>query len=1056
MPPKNKNKFNIELNEASDVHREIANVFQDCQLNPSGFKRNATLLKLIQKKAFESNLESSFNLSFTKLINKVLPVKKSEIVGDRIIKLTTKFIMEIKKDEEKEKELKRKRKLNAKKKNNQNNDENNSEEDHDDDDDEEEEEEDTLCLKFISYFLRHLLRGIDSKDKNVRYRIIQLLGCIVTCLEEIDNELYNNIIWNVQKRLCDKEPNIRLKAVLCISRFQGDEDDEDEHGVNRSTAKLLSILQNDPSPEVRRAALLNIDKSPLTLPYLVERAKDLNTITRKMVYSRIMKEVGDFRKFEKTLRENLLLWGLKDREQSVRNSAIKMFTNQWLSDVNNNLLELIERLHIINSEVAPLAMKYFFQNRSDIVSNMKLDKKFWGNLNAETAFLARTFFNHCQSNNLQEYLEKSFPEAAEFATLISKYFTVRKKIMLEYEQNDPIFLKNINTSNNNTFQSYSNIENELDSQYANDLKEINFIMEQLLTIAKDYDFSDDFGRREMLQVLRSSLTNDKLTDVLIKYTLQTIRKLSISENDFCQMMTEIVSDIRDTGENDINENDKDQDKEKDDEDLDDENGDKSPLKSGSRSPSKSQKKNVEEIESPDVMIQCLYIVKHMLELTRQPLENNIPVSSLLDSIVTTSIRSQNKILREIGIHCLGLGCLLDKQLTIGQLRFFGLCCAKAPEKLQIICLKIIFDILATHGTSVLDIEGNIDTLSMNKLFYRTLKRFNKPKVQALSAEGLCKLYLADILVDEELFETLILAYYNYQNSKNQDLLQALTFCLPVYAFSHPKHQKIMASVAADAFYRLLDNYDEFLDKLEPEDMDTMVEPQQILQNLIHWTNPQNIVNSTEEEQNKSTNHLMIILDLLNGILSGSIDNPKYRKIIIMNLSKFYLAKEINFESLKELNKLISAFSERVIPDCDGISKNSFNKFKTKFAKLFEEAEELNNDKETEKETDASQDSQDQEYVSAFIKESEVESPSKENEIDNHNENSVEGGLKKDVLENENDKNDKNNENDGNDEKDEMNVKVKRENDSFVHIDNLSENNQSEIIEIDSDGDISME
>ena len=72
---------------------------------------------------------------------------------------------------------------------------------------------------------------------------------------------------------------------------------------------------------------------------------------------------------------------------------------------------------------------------------------------------------------------------------------------------------------------------------------------------------------------------------------------------------------------------------------------------------------------------------------------------------------------------------------------------KADEELRIICVKIIVDILSTYGVSVLDIEGGVDSLSLARLFYKILRIYEMPNLQCVVAEGLCKLFLADILTD---------------------------------------------------------------------------------------------------------------------------------------------------------------------------------------------------------------------------------------------------------------------------------------------------------------------
>ena len=50
----------------------------------------------------------------------------------------------------------------------------------------EETEESLAAGRFVEMFLRHLLRGIDAKEKNVRLRVCQLIALAMNSLGEIE------------------------------------------------------------------------------------------------------------------------------------------------------------------------------------------------------------------------------------------------------------------------------------------------------------------------------------------------------------------------------------------------------------------------------------------------------------------------------------------------------------------------------------------------------------------------------------------------------------------------------------------------------------------------------------------------------------------------------------------------------------------------------------------------------------------------------------------------------------------------------------------------------
>lgn len=82
--------------------------------------------------------------------------------------------------------------------------------------------------------------------------------------------------------------------------------------------------------------------------------------------------------------------------------------------------------------------------------------------------------------------------------------------------------------------------------FSKTLKELEFVIHQILLIAQDFDFGDEIGRRKMLQIIRTTLTEDKLPENLIAVGLKVLKELSINEKDFVTMAVEIITDIRDS------------------------------------------------------------------------------------------------------------------------------------------------------------------------------------------------------------------------------------------------------------------------------------------------------------------------------------------------------------------------------------------------------------------------------------------------------------------------------------------------------------------------------
>lgn len=1045
----------LRIKSPQDIKDAIATIFQEAQLSLSSHRKLVIILKKVLQRAVEFKYQEYFSLSFTKMINKILPLKKGEQVGDRIAKFCSLFIRSLNDDE-----IQRRKK------------ENEMEVDNDDSDEEEESHIDA----FIKYIIHHLLRGIESKDRNVRYRVVQLLAYLVNQILEIDYDTYQALYISLSKRIFDKEPMVRIQTIISLAKFQVydfqiEENDEGDYSIpitkDLITDKIVGAIKNDESAEVRRAALINLTRSQENFEHLIRRARDLNSINRRLVYSRVSRELGDFRDFDPIYRENLLKWGLNDRDESVRKAAIKMLTYDWSEFVNNDILELIESLDVLQSEIAELAILIYYKERPDIFSDIKFTDQDWKELTVEKAFFIRTYYNHCNSNNLYDLIDSNFPESADLAEILQKYFRLRishmednSDILKIYHanknslqtENDKLFALNVelNKVKGEVDHSYKNLhkleenvdslayqvglykkrkellldgeaevepltnpESELDEekvflslnaqelteaiktneddivscknliikhetsvktgeekytelerQYANafkereiqlsgcesfetenltfleSLKELEFIIQQLLLIAKEYDFSDEIGRRKMLQIIRYSLMEDDLSNKLIELALGVLRKISINERDFTTMCTEIINDLRDYDDyeedtfhsavsgygNDNEGNDNEENEVQDDNnDLD--------------SDTSNKKRKVDTQQLPDdVVIRCLVITQHVLELAEEPLEHNLSLSSLRYSLVNYAIQQSHKeVVYTLGLKCFGLFALLDRESVPDALVLLNFKFRHGTEELRIIAAKAIVDILSTFGAGVIKDKSMLFSLARN--LHKSLNQYEMPKLQCIVAESVCKLFLADIINDspksveqqegfesaKQLLESLVLCYFHPLTTQNEELKQILAFCIPVYAFSHPSHQIRLATISGDCIYRMFYEGGEF------SQYDNKLSPNTVIQQLIHWCDPNNLVNVTQVEIKRQPSHVFQSISFLQVLEQSS--SKVLKKAIINNLNKLAIYEDLRPEVLEGLLNGVRETGELLISNKDK-PEFSFDKLTTKYFENF--------------------------------------------------------------------------------------------------------------------------
>jgi condensin complex subunit 3 len=313
----------------------------------------------------------------------------------------------------------------------------------------------TPTSRLTSHILSIALQVMVAKDKTIRYRATQLIAHIVNTLDSIDDQLFHLVRHGLLKRLRDKESTVRVQAVIGLGPLANeddedqDEDESDDETPGGVLGRLREALQHDPSADVRRALLLNLPFTPGTLPYLLERARDLDAATRRALYARLLPALGDFRHLSLTHREKLLRWGLRDRDENVRKATARLFRERWIEDCAaprdeaeeapagppkvsepsmDALLELLERIDVNNSGlengIAHEAMKEFWDGRPDYRDHITFEDPFFNELSSESAFVARTFTDFCfksGDSRLQTMLEDKMPEVTKFAFLLQMH-----------------------------------------------------------------------------------------------------------------------------------------------------------------------------------------------------------------------------------------------------------------------------------------------------------------------------------------------------------------------------------------------------------------------------------------------------------------------------------------------------------------------------------------------------------------------------------------------------------------------------------------------------------
>jgi condensin complex subunit 3 len=903
-------------------------VFRDAQRTTATHRKLVVTLRKIQesccyepenpKSSSGSDFdEEAFNHEFVRCTSRVMPVKKSETVGEKTIRFIGLFL---KHASEKDNELLG------------------------------EMEDDTSVMpetpstRLTSQLLGSVLPLMTSKDKYVRFRSTQLISHIINSLDAIDDDLFQNLRHGLLKRIRDKEAMVRAQAVLGLGRLAGNQsegctnsDDSEDGDDTGLLDKLLQVLQNDPSADVRRSLLVNLPILPNTLPFLLERARDQDAATRRAVYSRLLPALGDFRHLSLSMREKLLRWGLRDRDDNVRKAAGKLFRERWIEDCVgapeqdedapgepaspdfDGLLELLERIDIVNSGVengvAIEAMKGFWEGRPDYREAVVFDDHFWETLSAESVFMARSFNDFCRSEGNGRYeslVEEKLPEVTKVAFFLERYLNVLTEAIRRVSQQ----------------------EGDEDEE---DTVEQEFIVEQLLHLSLSLDYSDEVGRRKMFTLLRQSLSIPELPDEVTKLTIEVLQHIcapdAAGEREFCSIVLESVADVHDTivddpigdGEDSFHSA------------RSEVSGASTPTRDGKRESStdvteeEAHDKAVKEIV---VNMKCLHIVQCMLTHVAGSLNDNADLVSMLNNLVVPAVRSHEAPVRERGLVCLGLCALLDRPLAEENLGLFIHFFNKGHTALQITALHILTDLLNVHGAQLLS-----STPALLKVYIKAIKSGAKsPEVQAAATIAVSKLLLGRIVSDEEaceeLLKSLVVAYFDPSSAQNQAVRQALNYFLPVFCYSRMENQQLMRSVALQALHALLN----LREGLEDEDVDVdedMVSMTTIGACLVDWTDPRKCYTpGISLESDKKVVNSDVHLDFAHDILERLDANisKEEKKLIAVLLGKLHVSAGSTEEKLRETYAEVSAAVEDGLLT-DATSRNALYKIHVSLGKI---------------------------------------------------------------------------------------------------------------------------
>ncbi|EPQ26200.1 uncharacterized protein PFL1_06912 [Pseudozyma flocculosa PF-1] len=810
------------------------------------------------------------------------------------------------------------------------------------DDDEEEEEEDTPATRFTSLLLKHLLKGFGAKDKNVRLRCCGSVALLINGLESLDENLFQTLKSFLLARARDKDNAVRVQAVIALAKLQASEDDDDGDGDRSDDVKhvLVDILRFDPSAEVRRAALFNLTPTADTQPYIMERLRDIDPTNRRCVYLgsltailqsqvKAMAEVGASGPsrigLDVQMADDVLRAGMGDREPSVKRAANKLVIT-WFDACGGDLVRFLNHFDVTaNAAHVEAALQAVLEARPAIANQITFEaEEFWAHLTPSTAFLACAVIDHFRKAGNDRRLEECLPLVTALAFRIQKEYADLSALV---EQQQPIL----------------DADDVSDEQLmiAATIQTKTFTIKQLLGIALSSDYGDEIGRRKMFGLVRDMISFTQLPEDLVPSCFDVLRKLSSGQTDFMRMIVEMVQVLGGDGDEDEDDEEDEEDDDEDDddggdlEDTMDVDGGEATLgrrRKGGRGGKRRSKGGSKEPSADETALESrrLLLIRAMLERVVGELQDNPAVHGLVPQLIAPAVKSKNATVREQGLTCLALCCLLDRKLALDTFPLFFDQVQKGTEAIRLCSVRAIFDLLIVHTLAYLCSrrEGEEETAKKQITSYLlSLLEDDDAKVQSAACEGMAKLMLTGMVDDDEALKSLVLVYMSPDTMDNQELRQCLSYFIPVYCLSSSANQRRLQRVFVFVFQVLSELYQ------EKDDDQEMVTPAQVGLQLLEWSDPQKVLSADGRPRDDAV-HVDIGADLVRAMYR--IEDRDERKTMCQLLAKLYLPDELDEWKVREL-LILNAMLKQLNPLDDTVTRNAFGRYEAALAKAYPEA-----------------------------------------------------------------------------------------------------------------------
>ncbi|CAN9510407.1 unnamed protein product [Ophioblennius macclurei] len=699
------------------------------------------------------------------------------------------------------------------------------------DEEEEEEEEDDDDHPFLSFIFNFLLESHKANSHAVRFRVCQLINKLLGSMAEnaqIDDDLFDRIHQAMLVRVTDKFPNVRIQAALAMTRLQQPKDAE----CPTINAYML-ILENDCNAEVRRAVLSCIVMSPLTLPKVLKRTRDVKETVRKLAYQ-VLADKVHIKALTIAQRVRLLQQGLNDTSEAVREVVFSRLLPAWLQRLDGNVIDLLHRLDVENcAETALDTLKAIFQitPTEELLENrVQLDNRKLipvDSLTCENVLYWRALceFFKSKGDEGEEMLEQVLADAATYAYYLCG--CLKAVPVLSEEQR----------------ADFNQLELVMTKE---------FISQQLIHLIACLDTNEEGGRKSVLAVLQEMLALPQTPSSLVCLLTEKLLALIPDDNKCIQTVAEIISDVREPiteASQPVDENESRRQQIQLAEvkvrileakqTLEDcvtaqDFGRAADLKNSITDLENRRNQIIQEIaeinqpadkeirtekSDPETLLRCLTMCAELLKQLNMKTRLGPTISALMTSVVLPSIASAHPAVRNMAVVCLGTCTLHSKDLAKTHMVLLLQIAQLDEVKIRISALRAIIDLLLVFGFQLLcetaasqtappsqspdkpEDEATAASTATEEKGEDTaqsilvmLSEFLDSEVSDLrteTAEGLSKLIFMGRISSSKMFSRLVLLWYNPVTEDDTRLRHCLGVFFQLYARMNRVHQEVV-------------------------------------------------------------------------------------------------------------------------------------------------------------------------------------------------------------------------------------------------------------------------